>query len=156
MPTQSAHINRRDVCAVTGLLPSAQSKQTVSELFLRGTEPTEKADSWFANDGKLLLPREYTAWCVTADNNNGARVRAAPRITSPRANARYEIDSVVPRAQQMIELSANVGENVRWFVNGAPQTQQADGRFFWALSPGSWTVSAIGAAGTAEEKISVE
>jgi hypothetical protein len=83
-------------------------------------------------------------------------VRLDARITNPVANARYEIDLALPRAQQMIELTATLGGDVQWFVNDAPQLPQRDGRFFWQLAPGEWKLRAVAHTGIAEENIFVE
>ena len=83
-------------------------------------------------------------------------MRPDARITNPVANARYEIDPVLPRSQQMIELTATLGRDVQWFVNDQSQLAQQDGRVFWPLTPGRWKLRAVSRAGTAEETISVE
>jgi penicillin-binding protein 1C len=155
-PQETARLVRRGVCAATGFLPAAQTDATVNELFLAGTEPKESCANWISEDEKLLLPDEYAIWCASANNTRGARVRAQPRITNPVANARYEIDPLLPRSQQMVELTATLGNDAKWFVNGAPQLAQPDGRFFWRLAPGTWKLRAAGSGGSAEETIFVE
>ncbi len=155
-PAENEKLVRREVCAETGLLPSQFTVSKMNELFLAGTEPQESSAAWFSEDGKLLLPNEYTGWCASSSNTRGAQVRPEQRITSPMANAHYEVDPVLPRSQQMIELSATLGNDAKWFVNGAPQMPQHDGRFFWQLAPGEWKVRAASPAGSAEETIFVE
>jgi penicillin-binding protein 1C len=147
---------RREVCAETGLLPSSHTVAKTNELFLAGTEPKESSADWFSGDGKLLLPNEYANWCASSNNTRNAQVRPEPRITNPIANAHYEIDPVLPRSQQMVELTATLGNNARWFVNGAPQLPQPDGRFFWQLAPGEWKLRAASSSGSTEETIFVE
>ena len=143
---------RREICVATGRLPSRFSPGKMSELFLRGTEPTEDSVSWFSGAGRLLLPGEYAAWCTGRDNTVGAEVVPEPRIINPLPNSRYEIDPELPRTQQMIELTATIGNDVRWIVNGAPVFPRRDGRFFWQLAPGEWELQAIGQSGAAREK----
>ncbi len=155
-PRENDELVRREVCAETGLLPSAHSVARVHELFLKGTEPKEDSSAWFSSDGKLLLPNEYASWCASGNNTRDAQVRPEPRITNPVANARYEIDPVLPRSQQMIELTTTLGHDVKWFVNDARQPSQADGRFFWQLTPGEWKLRAASSGGSAEETIFVE
>ena len=147
---------RREVCADTGLLPSRFTRSTIAEWFLKGTEPGEDSNSWFTADGKLVLPDEYATWCATSNNTRGAQVRAGARITNPAANAHYEIDSALPESQQMIELTATLGGDIRWFVNDAPIPTTNDGRCFWRLAPGQWNLRAISHVGTAEETITVD
>src|SRR6267378_133940 len=117
-PKESERLVRREICAETGLLASRFSTSRISELFLKGTEPKEDSANWFAADGKLLLPAEYAGWCASSNNTHAAHVRPKAGITNPIANARYEIDPVLPRSQQMIELTATLGDRVQWFVNG--------------------------------------
>jgi penicillin-binding protein 1C len=152
----SVNLVRCEICAVTGLLPSRFSTGKVPELFLRGTEPTKDSASWFSPEGKLLLPSQYAAWCSGSDNTLGAMTVPEPRIVNPLANSKYEIDPELPRAQQMIELTATIGNDVQWYVNGLPVRPERDGRFLWQLAPGEWDVRATGRNGTAEEKITVE
>jgi penicillin-binding protein 1C len=155
-PEENERLVRREICAETGLLPSYFSASRISELFLKGTEPQEDSANWFATDGKLLLPAEYAGWSASSNNTRGAHVRSLPRITNPIANARYEIDPVLPRSQQMIELTATLGDGVQWFVNGARIAPQPDGRFFWQVMPGQWNLRAVGPGGSAEETIFIE
>jgi len=147
---------RREICARTGLLPTATTSSRQDELFLAGTQPREDATRAFAEDGHLILPAEYSSWVLSGDNSVGARVRSEARITSPVANTTYAIDSVLPRTQQMIELKATLGSDVRWTVNDAEQTAQTDGRVFWKIEPGKWVVRATGRGETAESTFTVE
>ncbi len=155
-PEKNERLVRREVCSETGLLPSAHSTGKITELFLPGTEPKESSEGWFSEDGRLQLPNEYASWCASGNNTHNAQVRSTARITNPVANAHYEIDPVLPRSQQMIELTATLGNDAKWFVNGAPQLPQANGRFFWQLTPGEWRLRAVSSRGAAEEIIFVE
>jgi len=155
-PMENERLVRREICKTTGLLPSRFSLATLSELFLAGTEPREDSADYFASDGKLLLPDAYSRWCASRDNTIGAHVRSDFRITNPPRNARYQIDPVLPPSQQMIELTAALGGEVKWFVNSVPLLPQRDGRFFWRLAAGEWNVRAVGRGQFAEEKITVE
>jgi penicillin-binding protein 1C len=155
-PEETDRLVRREICAETGLLPSRFSTSRVSELFLKGTEPKEDSVNWFDADGKLLLPAEYARWCASSNNARGAHARPMAGITSPIANARYEIDPVLPRSQQMIEFTATLGDRVQWFVNGRQIEPQSNGRFFWQVAPGQWNIRAIGPGGSAEEMIFIE
>ena len=152
----SASLARREICVTTGLLPSRFSAGKTTELFLNGTEPQQDSASWFSDEGKLLLPGEYAVWCAGRDNTLGATVVPEPRITNPLQNSKYEIDPVLPRTQQMIELRATIGADVRWSVNGVPVRPRPDGRFFWQLAPGEWELQAAGRNGAVREKITVE
>jgi penicillin-binding protein 1C len=152
----NANLIHCDVCATTGLLPSKFSQVKINELFLDGTEPKQDSAFSYSSDGKLILPAEYSAWCSSADNTDNAMVIETPRILNPPTNAVYQIDPELPRTQQMIELAANLGANIRWYVNGTPVSPQLDGRFFWQLAPGKWRLQAASSAGISEETITVE
>jgi penicillin-binding protein 1C len=151
-----AGLARCEICVATGLRPSHFSAGKMAELFLRGTEPAEDSASWYSAEGRLLLPGEYAAWCAGRDNTLGATIVPEPRIINPLPNSTYQIDPELPRTQQMIELTATVGNNVQWQVNGMPLRPQPDGRFFWPLAPGEWELQAIGRNGAAQGKITVE
>lgn len=155
IPPPSETLVKREICAATGLLPSRFSPAKVTELFLPQTEPTQNSSSQFSSEGKLLLPVEYASWCSSGDNSFGATVRPAPRILNPRSGANYEIDPVLPPKQQMIELLATIGSDVQWYVDGAPVPPQPDGRFFWQLAPGEWSLQAIGRGGGESVSVSV-
>ncbi|PYI71199.1 MAG: penicillin-binding protein 1C [Verrucomicrobia bacterium] len=156
LPVENEKLVRREICKATGLLPSRFSPAKLSELFLAGTEPRDDSSDHFAADGKLLLPNAYSRWCVSRDNTIGAHVRSEFRITSPLPNAHYQIDPVLPASQQMVELTAALAGDVRWFVNGEQISARQDARFFWQLIPGEWHVRAVSRFGTAEETITVE
>jgi penicillin-binding protein 1C len=156
VPPPATKLVKREICAATGLLPSRFSAEKASEFFLNGTEPAQDSSAWFNNDGKLLLPVEYATWCSSRDNSIDAMILPEPRITNPRSGAIYKLDPVLPPKQQMIELSGTLGNDVRWYIGGEPVTAQPDGRFFWQLTPGQWTLRATGRNGTAEQTFKVE
>jgi penicillin-binding protein 1C len=155
-PRENDKIVRRENCKTTGLLPSRFSASTTNELFLAGTEPSENSADYFANDGKLILPDAYARWCASRDNTIGAHVRSDFRITSPPANARYEIDPVLPPSQQMVELTAACAGDVEWFVNDVRVPPKPDGRVFWQLAAGEWNVRAVSGGKFAQENVVVE
>ena len=155
-PPENDKLVRREICKATGLLPSRFSAAILNELFLAGTEPREDSADYFASDGKLLLPDAYSQWCASRDNTIGAHVRSDFRITSPPANARYQLDPLLPPSQQMVELTAAFAGDAEWFVNGVQVSPQRDGRFFWQLAAGEWNVRAACRGEFAEETITVE
>ncbi len=153
---ENERLVRREICKGTGLIPSRFSPAKLNELFLAGTEPRESSEDYFASDGKFLLPDAYSRWCVSRDNTIGAHVRSDFRIISPPPNAHYEIDSVLPSSQQMVELTTALASEVEWFVNNERIFAQHDSRFFWQLAPGEWKLRAVSRFGSAEETITVE
>ncbi|MBV9104598.1 MAG: transglycosylase domain-containing protein [Verrucomicrobia bacterium] len=155
VPQPGQALVKREVCSATGLLPSRFSPGKIVELFLSGTEPAEDSSAWFSDTGNLLLPIEYAGWCSSRENAFDAMIRPEPRIISPRPDAVYQIDLVLPPKQQMIELLATIGSDVRWFIGDVPVPPQPDGRFFWQLTPGEWPLKAIGRNGTVEQKFTV-
>lgn len=156
LPPPPATLIHRDVCALTGLLPAPKSPATIPELFIPGTEPHEDAASFFSPDGTLVLPPDYAAWCTSPDNTLRAQVRPAARILNPPAGAHYVIDSILPPAQQMIELISTLPGAVQWDVNGHPVQPQADGHFFWQLERGTWQIRATSPTAAISEPIIVE
>src|SRR5207237_2918449 len=100
---ENERLTRREICAETGLLPSRFTRSTMSELFSKGTEPTEDSANWFSPDGKLLLPGEYAGWSASANNTRGAQVRPDPRITNPIGTAGYDIIDMLLRSRHLIE-----------------------------------------------------
>jgi penicillin-binding protein 1C len=155
-PPEDENLVHREICKTTGLLPSRFSTATTNELFLAGTEPRDGSSDYFTNDGKLILPDAYARWCGSRDNTIGAHVRSDFRITSPPANARYQIDPVLPASQQMVELTAACGRDVEWFVNGQQVKPERDGRVFWQLAAGEWNVRAASGDKLADARIIVE
>jgi penicillin-binding protein 1C len=155
-PIEDENLVRGEICKTTGLLPSRFSAATMDELFLAGTEPNEDSVNYFANDRKLILPDAYTRWCASRDNTIGAHVQSDFRIINPPTNARYQIDSVLPASQQMVELTAASAGDVEWFVNGVRVAPERDGRFFWQLAAGEWNVRAVSHGKRAEQEITVE
>src|SRR5947208_2143773 len=133
-PVENARLVRREICKMTGLLPSRFSNATTQELFLAGTEPHDNSADYFANDRKLILPDAYARWCASRDNAIGAHVRSEFRITSPPPNAQYQIDPILPPSQQMIELTAACSNDVEWFVIVVRIALESDGRVFWRLA----------------------
>jgi penicillin-binding protein 1C len=156
IPSPSTKLVRREICAATGMLPCRFSAEKTSELFLEGSEPAQDSSGWFSDQGKLLLPAEYASWCASRDNTFGAMILPEPRIINPRPGTTYKIDAVLPPKQQMIELLATIGGDVRWFVGGESIQPQPDGRFFWQLTPGQWTLKATGRNGSVEQTFKVE
>ena len=155
VPPVSAAVVKREICAATGLLPSRFSPGKINELFLPGTEPTDDSSAWFSADGNLLLPAEYANWCSSRENAFGATVLPEPRILNPRPGATYQMDSILPAKQQMIELQATIGNDIRWYVGGTLIPPEPDGRFFWQLTPGQWSLKASGRNGTIEQTFTV-
>ncbi len=156
VPPPPLTLLRRQVCALTGLLPCPKSPATLRELFLPGTEPREDASSSFSATGVLLLPAEYAAWCASPDNAIASQVRPVPRILNPLTGAHYIIDPILPRAQQMVELTSTLPGVVQWSVNGRPIPPQSDGRTFWPIEPGAWQIRAQSPPADLSEAITVE
>lgn len=154
LPQTSDTLTRTEICRATGLLPSPQSASVMNEWFLAGTAPQARAE--FAENGRMLLPPAYAAWCASSDNVIHAEVKRAPQITSPSPRAHFQIENSLARAQQMIELTSTLGEGAQWFVNDTPQIPRADGRYFWPLTAGEWKIRVRNQAATAETSVRVD
>ena len=171
-PILSKTLLRRETCPLTGLIPApgAGGPPGVPELFLAGTEPMVSAADRFLPDpsggpARLRLPPEYAAWCRSPQNTLGAVALAdaaetpALAVVCPPDNARYTLDPELPARQQMLELTANTTDptKVRWTVNGQSLTPQPDGRVFWPLARGTWTVVAsVPGAASVSRRVEVE
>lgn len=157
-PLPEPKLPRTPVCSLTGLRPCEKSPSTVSELFIPGTEPKEKADDWFASDGHPVLPQEYASWCASVDNRLGATIRPVAEnlaILSPRDGALFVLDHSVAITQQQVEFQANGEEGVTWKVNGKAIAPRQDGRVLWQLTEGEWTVEAANTAARVTSKFVV-
>lgn len=161
----------QEICPLTGLLPAPEAgspQPSVRELFLSGTAPTESAATHFARvrpdePPRLRLPAEYAAWCRSPQNSLGAVADPEPdkplAILSPPDGAAFVLNEELPGGQQMIELtsSAPVPAEVRWTVNGRPLADytppRADGRVFWPLARGEWSIEAAPAAGETDAPV---
>jgi len=162
-PQESATLARRDVCRLTGRIPTEASPGIVREWFLRGTEPTESAAVWFRRtpDGRtvLTLPPEYTAWCASAENHLGAQVAATDllEIRQPAAGAEYALDPTLPRAQQVLRLEATLPEGAvaRWTIDGREIAPQPGDVLLWPLEPGTHRAKATAKSGQAQVDFTV-
>ena len=76
------------------------------------------------------------------DNTLGAEIVPEPRIMNPLPNSRYEIDPELPRTQQMIELTATIGNDVRWYREWRARVASTRWAFFLAAC--AWRVGIAG------------
>jgi hypothetical protein len=81
------------------------------------TSFTAFAASWRRSPRIKPIINDLTVQMGGADERTSAR-RSDPIFASPvrRHHAHYEIDSVLPPSQQMVELTAAVASDVEWFV----------------------------------------
>ncbi|MBB5037573.1 penicillin-binding protein 1C [Prosthecobacter dejongeii] len=143
---ESAALRPREICAVTGLLPTAASPSRVQEWFLPGTEPEADADSYYQarpnGPPQLTLPSTYELWCASSHNYLGAAVSAGEplNIVSPRQGAQFIIDPHLPRSRQKLELRAigAQGQPLEWWLNHAPLATSPPGQTLtWPLVRGA-------------------
>lgn len=157
-PVPESKLPRVPICALSGLRPSDMSVSTINELFLPGTQPQDRADGWFGPDGHPLLPNEYASWCGSADNHLRATTRPAPSdlaILTPRNDAVFVIDDAIPGSQQRLELRANMEGGISWKINGERLEPNPNGRVFWQLKEGEWTLEAANEHAQASRKFFV-
>lgn len=162
-PQVSDRLAARDVCRLTGRIPTAASPGTVREWFLAGTEPTETADVWLrpdANGGPtLVLPPEYRAWCASPHNFLGAVVPppATLAICTPREGSAFALDPALPLAQQMLGLDAIAppGRDLTWTVDGK-KVEPLSGVWLWPLQPGEHVAEAHAGELNASTRFRVE
>jgi penicillin-binding protein 1C len=81
--------------------------------------------------------------------------RFKPRITSPKADGKYELNAGIPLENQKITLSVQAGpdvDQVYWFLNGRLIHQgKPDKLFFWSPEAGKWEVSVVDSRGRADK-----
>ncbi|MEL6149128.1 MAG: transglycosylase domain-containing protein [Chloroflexota bacterium] len=147
--TRPDGVERVDICALSGMLPTDACTVTRSEWFITGTAPTEPDDyhQFFEIDtatGQLataatpperrtervyvVLPPPVRAWGA----RNGipeppalpqTQQSAALRIVSPDPYTTYEIDPVLPRESQRVKLAVSAPLDtvrVTYRLNGEP------------------------------------
>ncbi len=118
----------------TGLLAITQTKN-VGEWFLPGTEPKKNASSMY-QDGVLILPAQYAAWCASSQNLLGARAESPLRILFPKDGAEFALNPALPKKQQTLVLKST-DANCEWFLNGNKLEQAST-----PLQQGEWMISA--------------
>ncbi len=146
---ESETLRSVQVAAETGLLPR-EGEPTVGEWFLAGTEPTEKAATWYA-DGILQLPSEYTHWCTSPQNHLGARVREGGlKILFPREGSTFVFNETLTFSQQTLALQGS-SPHCEWFLNGTRLEKP-----LLPLQRGTWSLSAKAGGETAAATFVVE
>ena len=161
--TASNRLKVREICSLTGLLPAAASPGKMREWFLSGTEPARTATDYLRLvDGRtqIVLPPEYAGWCASAQNAFGAVADGADalKIVSPRANAKFKIDTTLPASQQALPLTARAptADPVRWTVDNRTVEPQPNNGYFWPLVAGRHRVEAFSSHGYAQASFDVE
>jgi len=150
-PQENASLRHVDIAAETGLLPRP-GEATINEWFLAGTEPTTNAATWY-QEGRLVLPLEYAAWCAGPQNRLGAIIRSDKlRILFPTSGSTYVLNSNLPPKQQSLHLVAS--EVCDWRIN-EKQTIAGKKDIYLALQQGDWTVEAVNGTDTTEVHFSV-
>ncbi len=117
------------ICSLSGKLAGPRCN-TMSELFVRGSEPTEICD-WEEKG----LPSLYCEWAMDHyfPTSVGSRRTETALILSPHASDTFRIDPSVDRAHQAISLKASVNGGL-WTINGRHIGQGQ--RILWVLEPG--------------------
>ncbi len=164
---------RREVCALSGMLPTPHCPNTRTEWFIEGTEPTEPdtfyqpftidtrtghladdttPDEFRTEEVFIVLPQAARAWAA----RNGFRTPpldvveagAGLRILSPDPFTVYELSRVLPPEAQRIRIGAAVAEGtarVTFTLNGEVVATVEDAPFetWWTLEAGAWEVVAV-------------
>ncbi len=145
LPLPQSGLDAVTIDSLAGLIPCTDTKATVRELFLPGTEPEKNAEDFYTADGTPQLPEPYALWCASEHNHLGAIPQptpdAAPRILQPRDGSRFVLDPDLPLAQQHIALLAD-SDSVVWEANGS----RLDSAFF-PLKAGTWEITARAESG---------
>jgi len=147
-----AGIVEATVCAPTGLLPGPACPSPVRELFVAGTEPTER-ERYYARaaDGTTVVspPLEALAWARDAGLvvSSGVTLGATDllRIVAPLPGSVFHLAPEL--AEQRLVLRAIVAPGsgeVSFEIDGRliGTAPSADARLTWALEPGAHTLRA--------------
>jgi len=134
---------QRPICATTGLRPTPECASIVEEYLA----PQDLAGYDAVGARAPSMPRAYDEWRALQDPV-AARI-ADFRILYPDAGDLFELEPVDPRAAipplpQVLEFQAAAlrGEPVAWRLNGRMLAARSDGKYFWRLAPGRWTLEA--------------
>lgn len=162
-PQASDKLLSQEICATTGLLPSAASPSRMHEWFLPGTEPTQTADAMYVKkeDGlHLQLPPEYEVWCRSSHNHLGAEVKAVGllRIVQPMDGARFMIDSTLPLNRQKLRFqAAGATGGLKWSLDGALLSSPEEATsVLWVMQRGSHRLQVSDGVNTEESEFTVE
>jgi|YNPBryBLVA2012_1023415.scaffolds.fasta_scaffold01595_4 penicillin-binding protein 1C len=138
--TEPPGLERVEVCALSGLLPSPYCPRTRTELFLAGTAPTRQ-DDWYrplrvdAATGNpagpdtppgrvvervfLFVPAEVQEWArrngwpLAPEAGNGEQTTEAGLvITHPDPGTVYRLSVTVPLAYQSVRVAARPGDGI--------------------------------------------
>jgi len=102
------------------------------ERFLNGTERRRKRlGERVAAAGKFYVAREYGRWCASRNNTGDAHPERRRESQIPSQTIAMEIDPVMPRAQQLIELNRHA-----WRIEsrGCQRAQQIAPAVRWTIS----------------------
>ena len=151
---------RTEVCALSGLLPTAECPHRVMEIFIAGTEPTCPCAVHQRIDGVLytVLPPEAHDWAREhhiPQPLSSEVAGAGIQLTSPDEGAVYRIDPNTSRDSQRIAVEAETQLELQHLtilvdgvavaeLNAPPYAMQ------WQLTPGTHTFLAVGTGALGE------
>ena len=154
---QPAGLQSIEVCALSGMLPSAECTFRKREWFLAGTAPVT-ADTWYRREaGRTVLdvPAEARNWAAAqgwplaraAEAAPDAAVTTTPQLTvtlvQPDNGAVLRIDASMPATVQRIPIEVVVSlpdaQTVDVVLDQRTRVarfERSGGRTFWTLQPG--------------------
>jgi len=142
---------QREVCALSGELPTAWCRDRVEEYFVKGQVPRTSCSfhRMQAGEVKTVYPELYRDWRHqnrVAEQTGLERSRAV-RIVSPQPGDRYYISAAIPRESQQIRfkvMGAAKGERITYFLNGKLYRTLAYPRFpAFVLTRGEYTLQVL-------------
>jgi penicillin-binding protein 1C len=138
---------RTRICATTGHAPMSDCRAVVYEW----VKPADLAGVRRAVPERLGA--EYDAWLAQHPEN----ARSAFRIVFPHSGdvfVRNDVTTAVQAREQQIALRAvGASEKVEWRVNGVSLALDSEGRAFWPVALGTWSVEAR--SGTNVDRITI-
>ncbi len=156
-------LTRREVCRLSGLLPTDYCPRRISELFIAGTEPSDY-DTFYQpfriGDSErvfLVLPPAARAWAARAGLPQPPLAKLVPSasqpadmltLTSPDPYSIYEIAAGLPRAAQRLRFAVAApadAHTVRYMLNGLPvaSVPAPPWDVWWSLEAGEYNLQAM-------------
>lgn len=118
---------------------------TEQEVFI---EYPLELQQWAVTNQLAIMPRTYSPLCADAlQQNNGNTNAQGILITAPVTGSEYLLDPLVPDANELITLEAQVGAGIQavdWYINGTFFTTSTGPNFRAQWSPvvGDYTIEA--------------
>jgi penicillin-binding protein 1C len=144
---QPAGLVRKEICPLSGLIPTDLCPGRMEEVYLSGTEPKKYCP----------LRHEFSLRAAAGPSEERPSPAFGPplsfRVLYPQEGDIFKLDPVLRQNYQSIRFRAGVPADmgitaVEWWVNGRKIGSSGFPYTFpWTLSPGGWTIKITARAG---------